>query len=266
MTKDRYLVFDIGATNTRLAPSNGKKIEKPLVFETPSNFSDAIEVFKKKTEELGVEVTSAAGGVAGPLDTKKEKIVNAPNLLQWNGKPLKGKLEEIFGAKVELENDTALVGLGEAVKGAGKNKGIVVYITVSTGVNGARIVDKKIDENAWGFEIGKQIIDFESKETWEGMTSGGAIEKKFDKKPEEIKIDKFWEKEAEMLAIGIYNSVLHWSPEIVILGGGMVENVSVKKVNDYLNDLPPVFEKMPSVVKAKLGHEGGLYGALQLLF
>jgi glucokinase len=50
-------------------------------------------------------------------------------------------------------------GLGEAVFGAGKGREIVVYMTISTGVGGARIVGGKIDASAMGFEPGHQIID-----------------------------------------------------------------------------------------------------------
>lgn len=264
--KGPYLVFDIGATNTRFAFSkDGKRLRKPIIFKTPKDFGQAMKVFGQKVKEEGIKINSAAGGIAGPLDTKKEKLLNAPNLPKWNGKPLKKEMEKALGAKVVFENDTALVGLGEAVKGAGKGYDIVCYLTVSTGVNGARVVDGKIDKNALGFEIGKHIIDFESKETLEGITSGGAIEKKFGKKPEDIKIESFWDKEAEILAIGVYNSILYWSPEVVVMGGGVMNNFPIDLVRKHLKKLPQIFENMPEVKEAKLGDIGGLEGALQLL-
>jgi predicted NBD/HSP70 family sugar kinase len=259
-----FLLFDIGGTNTRISVSkDGKRLRKPVVIKTPKDFGKAIKVFAERVGELDVKVKLAVGGVAGPLNTDREKILNAPNLPGWNKKPLKKRLEEALTIPVFLENDTALVGLGEAAKGAGKGYDIVAYLTVSTGVNGVRIVDGRIDKNALGFEIGKQIIDFESEETLEGITSGGAIEAKFGKKPEEIKMETFWDKEAEMLAIGVYNTVLYWSPEVVVMGGGVMNNFSIKKVNKYLKKLPPVFEKIPKVVEARLADTGGLEGALQ---
>lgn len=264
MKKPPFLLFDIGGTNTRISVSkDGKRFRKPVVFKTQKDFGKAIEVFAEKVEGLDAKVNLAVGGVAGPLDEDKEKILNARNLSDWNKKPLKKRLEKVLGASVFLENDTALVGLGEAVKGAGKGYDIVAYLTVSTGVNGVRIVDGRIDKNALGFEVGKQIMDFESKETLEGITSGGAIEAKFAKKPEEIKAEAFWDKEAEMLAIGVYNTILYWSPEVVVMGGGVMNNFSIDLVRKHLKNLPQVFEKMPKVFEAKLADTGGLEGALQ---
>lgn len=57
-----------------------------------------------------------------------------------------------------LANDADLVGLGEAVYGAGKGYKVVAYFTVSTGVGGARIVNKRIDKGVFSFEPGWQYV------------------------------------------------------------------------------------------------------------
>src|SRR3989344_1426609 len=104
----------------------------------------------------------------GCLDAKKETIFHAPNMSKWDNRPLKKELQRALHTKnVFLENDTALVGLGEAVRGSGKGKQIVAYITVSTGINGVRIVNGEIDRSALGFEIGHQILDKNTRHTTE---------------------------------------------------------------------------------------------------
>lgn len=264
------LVFDIGATKMRFSVSkDGKDLEELLVLSTPQKFSQALEEFKKVREKVDLKKLGVVvGGVAGPLDTKKAKIINAPNLPDWNGKELKNKMEDIFGTEVYLENDSALVGLGEATAGAGKDFDIVCYITISTGINGVKVVDKKIVKNAYGFEIGKQIIDFDDSydgKTLEEIVSGGAVQERFGKHPKKIKDDKFWDKVTEIFSYGIYNSILHWSPEVVVLGGGMVKNINVEKVKREIEKLPRVFEEWPEVKEAELGEAGGLQGALKYL-
>src|SRR3989339_806271 len=65
----------------------------------------------------------------------------AVRLLVATGREIAGdaELEGGFGAPAVIENDAAVVGLGEARYGAGKSYEIVAYLTISTGVGGAKI-------------------------------------------------------------------------------------------------------------------------------
>jgi len=210
-------------------------------------------------------------------------LFTVPNLQGWNYKPLKKELEKGTGAPLFIENDTAIVGLGEATAGAGKGCSIVVYITISTGVGGARIVDGKIDKSAFGFEIGHQIIDagggFE-KESERGALgarkgymdlekhiSGKAVEKRFGKKPYEILDPEIWDEEARLLAFGLNNTIVHWSPDIVVLGGSMMKEIGIpiERVRHHLKEIMAIFPELPKIGKAALGDIGGLHGALVFL-
>ena len=42
-----------------------------------------------------------------------------------------------------VDNDANVAGLAEALVGAGKDKSVVYYVTISTGIGGALIVDGK---------------------------------------------------------------------------------------------------------------------------
>jgi glucokinase len=152
-----FLLFDIGGTNTRVSASyNGKTFIAPHAFKTPKKFNDGIAAIQKYAElfSKGKKIQKIVGGIAGPLTNDKRQLVNSPHLGGWTHKPLAATLEKKLKTNVYLENDTALVGLGEAVFGAGKGKSIVAYVTISTGVNGVRIVNKEIDPSAFGYEIG----------------------------------------------------------------------------------------------------------------
>lgn len=271
-----YLLFDIGATKMRIAvASSREKFSEPVILETPKDFDVGLAFIQNTAKELsgGAVFEAVIGGIPGPLNKEKTMCVNANNLPKWNKKPVKAKLQKIFKAPVYLENDTALAGLGEAIFGAGKGAAIVAYITVSTGVNGVRIVDGRIDKNEYGFEIGQQFIDAGvslckgcGKGRLEEYISGAATERRFKKKPYEITNLEVWEELAEWLAYGLNNAILHWSPNTVVIGGSMMKKIGIpfKRVNFHLRKILKIYEP-PALKRAELGDLGGLYGALAYL-
>lgn len=269
------VLFDIGGTNTRLGVSfDGETVSGLTVFPTPIEFELGIDTLAQKAFDIlgDKNAAGASGGIAGPLNLEKTITTNPPNLPGWKDQPLKQRLQEKFSIHdVSLENDTAVVGLGEALKGAGRDKSIVAYMTVSTGVNGVRIVDKQIDRNAYGFEIGHQIVDIDNtaaqfgsgRGELEDFISGREVEKRFGKKAVEIEDESVWWELSQQLAVGVYNTILYWSPEIVILGGSLMNKIKVEDVVGYLDEIMDIFPQFPPIVKGELGDEGGLLGALK---
>jgi glucokinase len=273
-----YLVFDIGGSKTRLALSSDKAtLGEMKVIDTPKDFEEGIKLIKKTVSELSgkEKFKGAAGGVAGVLDKTKSELARAPHLDGWAWKPLKEKLEEILLCPVRLENDSAVVGLGEAHEGKGKGQKIVGYLTVSTGVGGARIVSGKIDENSLGFEPGHQIIDPNGpiclacgvKGHLEAYISGYQVGLQYKVPPYEIADKAVWEELSKYLAIGINNILVHWSPDIMVVGGSMMKQVGIPidRVREHLKEIFKIFPAIPPIELASLGDQGGLYGGLALL-
>jgi len=263
----------------RVAASfSGKSFDKRYlkIAATPKQYKNGVALLRSLVRELSEhaprtvlrKVTGVAGGIAGSLDTKREVIFRAPNMPYWSKKPLKKELQKALGTKnVFLENDTALVGLGEALYGAGKGKLIVAYITVSTGVNGVRIVDGKIDRSAMGFEIGHQIIGNDAARTLEYFVGAAALQKRYGIPAEKIRSSAAWKEATTYLAIGVHNTLLYWSPHIIILGGGAINagSIVVTNVEKIVREILSIFPKPPPIKKASLGDLGGLYGALAYL-
>ena len=265
-----HLLFDIGGTHTRLAlTQDGKKFGQPGIIKTPKKYGEAIKTIQFATEQISrkKKLESAVGGVRGILDRKKGSIFDAHVLKNWSNKPLQKSLEKALGCEVILENDSAIVGLGEAIYGSGRGKKIVAYYTISTGVGGVRIVNGRIDKCSIGFEPGKQIIDFKNNKDIEDFLSGKAIEKKYHKKPYEITSLKFWDEMAKVLAYGLNNAIVHWSPDIFILGGSMMKKIGipVPRVKYHLSKILEIYPRLPIIKKSALGDLGGLYGALALV-
>ncbi len=228
-----YIVFDIGGTKTRVSATNDlKTLGEVKKFSTPCAYSEGLECIMKAIRQVssGEKITAMAGGIRGPLNHEKTGITSEIKLVDWVGRNIAGDLGKEFNAPVHLENDSAIVGLGEATFGAGKGYDIVAYHTVSTGVGGARYVHGKIDEASIGFEPGHQVLDVDRSvlgphipNTLENLVSGTALEKRRGIKPYEIpQDDEVWDELAGYLAKGLKNTIVYWSPDIIVLGGSMI--------------------------------------------
>ncbi len=266
-----FLLFDIGGTHIRACLSDGEKILRKEVQNTPQTFDETVSLFSQLKNELEVEepIEQVVCGIAGVLHKEKHQLFMSPNLLEWRDKPLKKTLQDIFESNVVLENDAALAGLGEAVYGAATDENIVMYYTIGTGVGGVRIVNKKIDSKVFGFEPGRQIVNItnafeKTGNKIEDFVGGNAITKATGKKPSDITDHNFWKNVEKNLAVGIYNSILHWSPDIVILGGGLIHTnlLAPDRIAQYVSELNTMYPEIPPFKKSKLQDESGLYGAL----
>lgn len=274
-----YALFDIGGTKTRVAVSDDvRSFEEAEKFDTPALFSDGMELITDAIERRrkGRTIKAIAGGMRGPLNHEKTGIVSETVLTDWIGRSIVDAVQKKYKVPVFLENDAAIVALGEAHFGAGRGYNIVAYHTVSTGVGGARVVHGKIDVTATGFEPGHQVLDIDrsilgpnTPHTLQNLVSGEALEKRRGVKPYEIsQSDKVWDELASYLARGLKTTILYWSPDVVVLGGSMIIGDPRIRLEDIVrytkeqigNSLP-----CPPIVDAQLSDEGGLYGALALL-
>ena len=265
------ILADIGGSKMRFALAS--EALTPIYSDTPQQYDEGLaQIITTAQTLLGDQrVERLIAGIPGVLTLDKRSLAYAPHLPDWDDKPLAHDLEHALGCSVVLENDTALVGLGEAHYGAGKGSNIMMYLTISTGVNGVRIVDGKIDRSTVGFEIGGQYLPHidnpATLQTFEEMVSGTAILKKYGVHPRELGIDSpVWEDLARITAIGVHNTILEWSPDTVVLGGSMFNEIGIKvaRVEAHLREIMHKFPTIPRLVHSSLHDDGGLYGALVL--
>lgn len=261
------LVFDVGGTNTRVGLVSRGKLGPTKHFRTDTT-GGGVEFMIEQTAEFvaGHKLDAVAGGLPGQVDAKTGRIIRAKNIPNWEGQAFTNLLSDRLGAPVRVVNDVVIGGLGEANYGAGKGVSIMAYFTVSTGVNGVRIIDGAVDRNARGFEVGAQLMsdDEGNVSTLEGLTGGAALERRTGTDPRYIQDPAVWRREARFLARGLYNSCLHWSPERIVLGGPMMQDISIDDVIYEMQRHPDMTGGWPEIVKATLGDERGLYGAITL--
>jgi len=248
-----------------------ERFDEPVIHATPQSYQEGLALFVETARRITGEsaVSSIAVGVPGVVTSDKQSIINTPNLPDWSGKDLARDLSSQLGARAFLDNDVVFVGLGEAVYGAGVGASIVVYITVSTGINGVRVVDGAVEKAAVGFEIGGQYLSIgEQPETFEDMVSGSAIARKYGVHPRDLGADSpVWEELAHITAFAVHNTVLHWSPQRVVLGGSMFKEIGIapERVEAHLKTIMKKFPMTPEVVHSSLGDLGGLWGAMAFL-
>jgi len=264
------ILADIGGTKTRMAGTRDlMAFSEPVIFDTLKNYDAAVASFVETAKRIanGESIDQVQIGVRGRVLHERGTIMDSL-LSDWSERLLAHDIATSLSAHVELENDVAQVALGEAHFGAGQGVGILAYITVSTGVNGSRIVDGKIDRSRQGFEIGGQYLNIEPTITFEEMVSGSTVSKQFKMHPKELgKDNPLWNELATLCAYGVHNTILHWSPDKVVLGGSMFNDIGipVPKVAEEVKMMMKKFSEVPEIAHATLGDWGGLWGAMALL-
>ena len=273
-----YVLFDIDVDTIKVGVSQDlQKLDNVIAIATPQKYNDGIKKILEAVDTLKVaNVRAIAVGVRGILNGEKTEIAHDTVLSDWIDKPIYQKLKKEIGAEVYMENNASLAGLGEAVYGAGAGNEIVVYHTIGSGVGGAKIEDGFIDDYHTGFEPGRQILDIdhtilgdEVEPTLENLISASAVEKRMGMKPETIpQDDAIWDQLALYLAHGLRNSILYWSPDVIVLGGTMIEgdpHIEINNIVKHTNTVLGEVAETPLILKASLGEQSTLYGAMALL-
>lgn len=267
-----YILVDIGGTKMRVATTvDLERFERPQIFHTPGKYHQGIQTLIDaiNTASEGATITRIMVGMPGVVAEDHRSLITNGNIPDWKEKPVAADLEKAFGGRVHIENDTALCGLGEAVSGAGKGARVVMYLTVSTGAGGVRIVDGVIDLPDRSAEIGYQYLTIEEPlQRFADLVSGRSISKRFGMAPRDLGKDhEVWEELARYVAIGVHNSILHWTPDRVVLGGSMFNEIGipVDRVAFYVKEIMRGLPLVPEIVHSSLGDVGGLWGGLARL-
>ncbi len=137
---------DLGGTNIRAAVATGTYTHaKPAHAATPGQDGPAavVEAIGRCVEEAarGQRVDGIAIGIPGPLDPRRGIVYAAPQLRGWDNFDAAAALRDRIGCDVAINNDANLAGYAEWVAGAGRGTTDFVFITASTGVGGALILD-----------------------------------------------------------------------------------------------------------------------------
>jgi glucokinase len=263
-----YIACDIGGTKFRIARSEDcVNFDDPIIEETPDNPREGIEFIINTIRNVadGNSIKAICIGIAGVLDQNHNQLLKSPHLPDWERIDLKSKFETALNTKVYIENDTDIVGLGEAVSGAGRGFDICTYITISTGIGGVKINKGEFEKNRYGFEPGFQIINNETGENFEDLCSGTAVEHRFNMHPKDVAQTDDWEEIEKNIAVGLHNSIIHWSPDVLVIGGSMSKDLEADRIHGLILSIMKIHPELPEIRIAELGSIGGIHGGLAFL-
>lgn len=247
------------------------------------------------------EVESIGIGAAGQVDRKNGILIAAPNLDCYDLN-IREKIQEYYNLPVYLGNDVEIATIGEMKFGAAQGYTDIVCVFVGTGVGSAIVKDGKIIRGATGTagEIGHIIVDLNGRPCacgangcLEAYASRSAIEKRIEgalKKGRHSVILDYMESGKSITSSMIYNSIERCdelviqcvdeaseylsggiasiinfiNPQLIVLGGGLIEAVDyfyknvIKKAK--AKSLPVPATKI-EFKKASLGDFSGVVGA-----
>lgn len=262
-----YLAVDIGGTKTLLAVfSKGRKIIQKIRFETPPDYKDFLELLGKNIAKLSTkDFALCVVGVPGLLNRESGVAVALGNL-EWSNVPIAADIEDLVAAPVIIENDSKLAGLAEALLVINDFK-YVLYLTISTGIGGAVIINGVLGKHFVNSEPGHILLEHQGKLiAWEKFASGSAIFKKFGKPVAEINEPDALYSIARNIAIGLIDLIAVFTPEAIIIGGGVGSHLDKFKsrLNNQLKIYQSPLVKIPPILQAQNPEEAVLFGCYEL--
>ncbi len=250
------IIFDIGATRTRVACATDTGVEQVLHAPTPEVPSEGLLVLQQLIQGLGGEIEGITGGIAAIIGGGGS-IVRSTNLPRWSGYAFATELASVYGVPVHVMNDAELAGLGETMYGAGKGMHSVAYIGIGTGVGTSHILGGAIVPESSCGVVRDRVIRLHDGARLEELVGGNSIRTRYGVLPEALTRD-VWDMLTPMLAEGISNAIKEWSPNTVVLGGSLMNEANGFRLEEVRSACGDVGVR---IEKAALGDNSGLYGA-----
>jgi glucokinase len=290
------LVDERGKILARLEDRTDAQGGPDRVLSQIERLTSDLVTHSEHTAVVGIGVSAP-----GPIDTIAGVALDIPTLQGFDNFPLKAELQKRFAFPVSLENDGIAAAIGEWQFGVGAGLDNIVYVTVSTGIGGGVIADGRVLRGRKGMaaHIGHmsvqpngELCPCGNRGCFEAYGSGTAFTRRAQSvitqgtmrqlRGEEInsrdvfaagragddRANRLIDDEAEILGRG-FTSLLHiFSPDILIMGGGLSNEFERLHpgIQRYIRTWAMPAFKDVNVVRAALGQNSGLIGAAGLAF
>ncbi|MUG71955.1 ROK family protein [Paenibacillus validus] len=228
-------------------------------------------------------------GTFGPIDVNPQSpaygsVTSTPKPY-WSGYRMLDHVKRFMDIPVGFDTDVNAAALGESVWGAAAGLRNCLYMTVGTGIGVGAIVEGNLVHGLLHPEMGHIVVKRHPMDSYagncpfhgdclEGMASGPAVEKRWESKAIQLEASHTaWELESYYIGQALANYILILSPEIIILGGGIMNQAHLfprirEQVKLHLNSYVqhPVFasDLETYIVPPALAGNAGLCGALAL--
>ena len=274
----------------------------------PNDIVNAVvHAVREYQTQLGVEsdrLKAVSVVVPGTVNVEEGTVVKAPNLPCLDGFPLAAALTNELNVPAILENDANAAAVGEMWQGAAQGCRTIICVTLGTGVGGGIILDGELWRGVDGAaaEIGHMCVDpfggvactCGSRGCLEVFASATAIvrmtrearprypdsmlhagsdltaETIFEAglKGDELALEIF-RRMGVYLGIGLANLINILNPEMIVIGGGVVNGWDLFEkhmLHEVEERAFPLLAARVKIERAKCGDAAGLLGAARLGF
>ncbi len=253
------------------------------------------------------DIAGIGVGAPGAVNFEAGTVIFAPNMEGWENVPLKKELEKALGVPVFVENDCNIGALGVYVAELKSKPKSMIGIFVGTGIGGGMIIDGAPYSGFThtAAEIGHMVLAVNgpkcgcgNKGCFEALASRSAIFEEIkagvkagqktlltdilggkleDMRSNDLRkairkgdkfVDKIVEGAAEYIGIATANLINILNPEVVVLGGGVIEalasemmSVIIETAKDYAM---PGSMKGVEIIASALGDDAGITGGAVL--
>jgi glucokinase len=249
------------------------------------------------------QITAVSIVVPGTVNVEEGAVVKAPNLPCLDGFRLAAALTKQLGLPAILENDANAAAVGEMWRGAAIGCRTIICVTLGTGVGGGIILDGKLWRGVDGAaaEIGHMCVDpfggvactCGSRGCLEVFASATAIVRMTrEARPrypdsvlqgkEELTAEtifaagkagddlalEIFRRMGVYLGIGLANLINILNPEMIVIGGGVVNgwDLFARHMHQQVEERAfPLLAARVKIERAKCGDDAGLLGAARLI-
>ncbi|MGZ6313050.1 MAG: polyphosphate--glucose phosphotransferase [Candidatus Limnocylindrales bacterium] len=205
---------------------------------TPEAVTDVAARICERLAASGLLTPEMPGGAGVPSVVKGGVTLTVANVdRSWIGVPARDLLSERLGRAMIVLNDADAAGLAEVAHGAGKGHGgVILLLTIGTGIGSALIVDGMLVPNT---ELGHIQLHGRDAET---LVSGAA----------RVRRQRGWKRWARDFNAYLALVEAYFWPDLLILGGGVSKEMG--RYQRYLQSRAPI-------VTAAMLNTSGIVGA-----
>ncbi|MNI30514.1 N-acetyl-D-glucosamine kinase [compost metagenome] len=290
-----YLGIDLGGTAMKgsLVHTDGSigamhSMRTPIELGRTGILQALVELIAHMFELSGEwNVTGIGIGSAGRIDTKSGTVLYATdNLPGWTGTEIAKEIEQRFPYPVVVDNDVNVAAVGECWIGAAVEEKSVAFMALGTGVGGALVVDGALIQGHQGGagDLGHQIINpggmscnCGQRGCLEQYASGTALNREsraiasdWDSRrlveaymQGDVRAQEVMKRFTAHLAVGLINVQRMFDPDLIVLGGGLIE-----ARHSWWDSLLLAIAEHTSlnlrIEPALLGNRAGMIGAARL--
>ncbi|HTX78915.1 MAG TPA: ROK family protein, partial [Longilinea sp.] len=251
--------------------------------ETLGKVIDFFLPFTKSLKALGI-------ASFGPVDLHPNSptyghITSTPKA-GWHNADVLGPIQNALHIPTAFDTDVNGAAVGEYRWGAGQGIENLIYLTIGTGIGGGAIASGQPQHGMLHAEMGhiylphdwqrdpfKGVCPYHG-DCFEGIASGPSMQQRWGVSADQLPAEHpAWALEAHYIALALQDYICILSPERIILGGGVMQQLHLfpliraelkTLLNGYI-DTPEIIAGIDQyIVPPGLGNRAGVLGALAL--